>query len=215
MGLKLKRQRKRVDGQLVYVYKLDREVLDDGSRQIILEAIERRSRMALIENSPDKQSTVLPIPNNIETKGEIEHSDLELDEKSTVLPVPINIEPEAQIEHPDLEVDGKSTVLPVDHNIETKGEIEHLELEVELQTSGPLAANYIDSDARVKPSEIQADLKKHFARIYDSPEAIEQLALMLSPIDSPEALQDLNKCEFYDRERFNKAAKLLPKLSAT
>ncbi len=64
-----------------------------------------------------------------------------------------------------------------------------------IQTSGPSAANYIDDDARVKPSEIQQDLKKHFARIYDTREAIEQLAQMLSPIDSPEALQGRNQLQ--------------------
>ncbi|MDJ0719684.1 MAG: hypothetical protein QNJ54_36580 [Prochloraceae cyanobacterium] len=102
----MKRQRKRIDGQLVYVYKLDREVLDDGSRRIILEAIARRYQMAIIENSSNKQSSVLPVPNNIET--------------------------EAQVEHSDQEVEDNSTVLPVTNNIETKGEVEYLELEVEL-----------------------------------------------------------------------------------
>ncbi len=289
VGLKLKRQRKRVDGKLIYVYKLDREILCDGDRRLILEAIERRYQMAIIENSSNKPSTVPSVETNIETEAQIEQPNIEVDGNSTVLPVPINIETEAQVEHLDIEVDGKSAVLPVSNNIETKAQVEHLELEVdgkstvlpvpnnietnrqvehlklevdgkstvlpvpnnikteaqveqpnvelddqltvlrvpinietnrevehrlvelELQTSGPSAANYIDSDEQGKPSEIQPDLCSHFAKIYDSPEAIEQLALMLSPIDSPEALQDLNKCEFYDRDRYNKAAKLLPK----
>ena len=44
----------------------------------------------------------------------------------------------------------------------------------------------------------------------DSRSAIEELARMLSHVDSPEHLRDLNQCEFYERSRFNKAAKLLP-----
>ncbi|MDJ0719176.1 MAG: hypothetical protein QNJ54_33945 [Prochloraceae cyanobacterium] len=61
MGLKLKRQRRRIDGQLVYVYKLDRDILSDGDRRLILEAIERRYQMALIENSGNKPSTDLKL----------------------------------------------------------------------------------------------------------------------------------------------------------
>ena len=92
VGLKLKRQRKRIDGQLVYVYKLDREILCDGSRQLILEAIERRYQMALTENSGNKQSAVPSVPNNIETEAQVEHLEVEESGKSSVLPVPNNIE---------------------------------------------------------------------------------------------------------------------------
>ena len=129
----MKRQRKRVDGKLIYVYKVDRDVLDDGSRWIILEAIALRYQMGLIDNSGNKPSTVPSVSNNIETKGQVEHS--------------------------DLEVDGQSAVLPVTNNIETKGEVEYLELEVELQTSGPWSANYIDSDGERGVSDCYRELR--------------------------------------------------------
>ncbi|MDJ0719663.1 MAG: hypothetical protein QNJ54_36470 [Prochloraceae cyanobacterium] len=163
----MKRQRKRVDGKLIYVYKLDRDLLCDraplrgsaeADRGIILEAIARRYQMALIENSPNKPSAVPSVSTNIETEAQIEHLELELDGNSAVLPVDHNIDAKGQIEHPDLELDDQSAVLRVPNNIETKALLGHHLLEVELQTSGASAANYIDDDEQGEPSEMSAGL---------------------------------------------------------
>ena len=54
-------------------------------------------------------------------------------------------------------------------------------------------------------------LEEHLCRIYDSPTAIEKIALMLIKVENTSDLQVLNQQEFYDRDRFNKAARLLPK----
>ena len=54
-------------------------------------------------------------------------------------------------------------------------------------------------------------IEEHFSLLYDSPTAIEKITLMLSKVENTSDLQVLNQQEFYDRDRFNKAAKLLPK----
>ena len=68
----------------------------------ILEEIALRYQMALPNNSANKQSTVLRVSNNIETKALLGHPNIEVGDKSTVLRVPNNIEPEALLEHPEI-----------------------------------------------------------------------------------------------------------------
>ncbi len=193
------------------------------------------------------QSSVLPLPINIETEALLEDPGVELSDQFTVPPQPNNIKTSARVGQVDVEVKLQNSVpSPIDvfifnegvlcnenciakrHNykkkdsliknriigpqsinIETSNGIGQASVEVSPQKSVPSHPNNIEtSDGVGQISERQQDLCSHFARIYDSPEAIEQLALMLSPIDSEDARQDLNKCEFYDRDRYNKAAKL-------
>ena len=63
------------------------------------------------------------------------------------------------------------------------------------------------------PEAIDTDckVKEYFARIYDNQDAIAEIAQMLSKIENSSDLLDLTQQEFYSRDRFNKAARLLPK----
>ena len=70
---------------------------------------------------------------------------------------------------------------------------------VELQETLPEA---IDTDFLVE---------EHFARIYDNFDAIAEIAQMLSQVENSDQLMALTFREFYSRDRFNKAARLLPK----
>nr|MDJ0726937.1 hypothetical protein [Prochloraceae cyanobacterium] len=55
------------------------------------------------------------------------------------------------------------------------------------------------------------ELQEHFAKTYFTDEGIAELASMLSLVDSAEHLREINELEFYDRTRYNQAAKLLAK----
>ncbi len=127
--------------------------------------------MALIDNSGNKQSSVLPVPNNIET--------------------------EAQIEHPNIEVDDQSAVLPVANNIETEAQVEHLKLEVELQTSEPWSANYIETktDGGRSLSDCYRELREHFAQNYDRAKESKELVVAALLHDIGDDLAPYNHSE--------------------
>ena len=74
------KQKKRVNGELTNLYQIDRQVLSD--RHLIQEASDRKYQMALIENPPNKESNVPPIPINIETdKVGVEHLKFAVEEQ--------------------------------------------------------------------------------------------------------------------------------------
>ena len=70
--------------------------------------------------------------------------------------------------------------------------------------------NLTNGDKLTAPGEDRA-LKEYFAKRYDSPEDRKELAEILSRVHTVEMLLDLNECEFYDRDRYNRAARLLSK----
>nr|MDJ0728349.1 hypothetical protein [Prochloraceae cyanobacterium] len=67
VGLQLRKQKKRVNGQLINIYQIDRQTLNDRAprsgryedRITIQEASDRKYQMALIENGRNKESKFL------------------------------------------------------------------------------------------------------------------------------------------------------------
>ncbi|MDJ0726485.1 MAG: hypothetical protein QNJ38_15350, partial [Prochloraceae cyanobacterium] len=157
VGLQLRKQKKRVNGELTNLYQIDRQILNDRDRAIILEASDRKYQMALIENGRNKESTVPPVSTNIENQKERVEQNQVVDEVEDVPPIPINIETDkVGVEHLNIAVEEQADVPPVPINIENqKVGVEHLNIEVEEQTDvPPIPINIENQEVGVEQNQV-------------------------------------------------------------
>ncbi len=142
LGIKVKSKRVRVDGVRHYIYKLDRQRMEDSDRQLLLKAFELKYQTALseLEVTGNKQKATVPsVPINIETKADgTGQTNVEVEMQNTVPSETINIETKADgTGQPLVEVEMQNTVPPQPNNIETSNGVGQAHVEVQLQNSVP------------------------------------------------------------------------------
>ncbi|MDJ0715800.1 MAG: hypothetical protein QNJ54_16465 [Prochloraceae cyanobacterium] len=163
LGIKVKSKRVRVDGVRHYIYKLDRQRMEDSDRQLLLKAFELKYQTALSElkvTGNKQKATVPPQPNNIKTSDGVGQTNVEVSPQNSVPSVPNNIKTSDGVGQAHVEVKPQKSVPPQPINIETRDGIGQPDVEVELQKSVPSQSNNIETRDGIGQALVEVELQK-------------------------------------------------------